>query len=216
MDKDLLSIQEARDLATAACDAQRLWLHATQDEVDRVCAAMADAAFQASERLGQMAHEETGYGVAAHKKLKNEFASRNVWESIKDIKTVGVVAHDPQRKLYEIAWPMGVIVGLVPSTNPTSTVMFKVLMAVKARDAIIVCPHPSAEVLSGDNPSYGRCCRKSWRAKGVDFLHRKCLFARHAGIDAHKYAALILATGGIADGARGTFHRQTGLRRWPG
>ena len=90
IDHDLLSIQEARDLADAAYQAQLIWKHATQEEVDRVCAAMADAAFAASAQLGQMAHDETGYGIAAHKKLKNELGSRIVWESIKDIKTVGV------------------------------------------------------------------------------------------------------------------------------
>ncbi|RXL85040.1 acetaldehyde dehydrogenase, partial [Citrobacter sp. AAK_AS5] len=82
--------------------------------VDRVCSAMAAAAFNAAERLGQMAHEETGYGVAAHKRLKNEFAAQNVWNSIKDIKTVGVIRHDPQKRFYEIAWPMGVVAALTP------------------------------------------------------------------------------------------------------
>ena len=79
---------------------------------------MADAAFQASARLGQMAHEETGYGIPAHKKLKNELASKGVWNSIKDIPTVGVIHHDAQRNIYEIAWPMGVIAALTPSTKP--------------------------------------------------------------------------------------------------
>jgi acetaldehyde dehydrogenase (acetylating) len=72
MDQDLLSIQEARDLTSRAFDAWKVWAKASQEQVDRVCAAMADAAFNASERLGQMAHEETGYGVPAHKRLKNE------------------------------------------------------------------------------------------------------------------------------------------------
>ncbi len=76
MDSDLASIQEARDLASAAFEAQKVWAKATQAQVDSVCAAMAEAGFQASERLGQMASEETGYGVPAHKKLKNEFGSR--------------------------------------------------------------------------------------------------------------------------------------------
>jgi len=144
MDKDLLSIQEARDLADAAFQAQLVWGHASQEEVDRVCAAMADAAYLASARLGQLAFEETGYGVAAHKKLKNELGSRVVWESIKNIRTVGVIRQDEQHRIFDIAWPMGVIVALTPSTNPTSTAMFKVLSAVKARNAIIVAPHPSA------------------------------------------------------------------------
>src|SRR5512135_2239603 len=113
MDKDLASIQEARDLVAAAYAAWQVWSRASQQEVDRVCAAMAEAGYQASERLGRLAQEETGYGVAAHKKLKNEFGSRVVWQSIRDQKTVGVVRHDADRRLYEIAWPMGVVAALV-------------------------------------------------------------------------------------------------------
>ncbi|MEE8482464.1 MAG: aldehyde dehydrogenase family protein, partial [Acidiferrobacterales bacterium] len=143
-DKDLLSIQEARQMVQKARAAQLQWANATQEEVDRVCEAMADVAYQASERLGRMASEETGYGVPEHKKLKNEFASKAVWESIKNIKTVGVVNHDAARKVYEIAWPMGIVAALTPSTNPTSTVINKALISVKARNAIIVAPHPSA------------------------------------------------------------------------
>jgi acetaldehyde dehydrogenase (acetylating) len=99
MDKDLISIQEARDSVSASHDAWKTWSKASQEEVDRVCAAMADAGFQASERLGRLAQEETGFGVALHKKLKNEFGSRVVWESIRDLKTVGVIRQDPARRL---------------------------------------------------------------------------------------------------------------------
>ena len=72
LDKDLSSIQEARDLAQKAYEAWKSWSHASQAEVDRVCAAMAEAGYQAAERLGRLAQEETGFGVAAHKKIKNE------------------------------------------------------------------------------------------------------------------------------------------------
>ena len=137
-------MQEARTLASRAFEAWKVWSKASQQDVDRVCAAMAAAAFNAADRLGQLAHEETGYGVPAHKRLKNEFASRNVWESIKDIKTAGVIHHDPEKRIYQIAWPMGVVAGLTPSTNPTSTVIYKILIAVKARDAIVIAPHPAA------------------------------------------------------------------------
>ena len=197
MDKDLVSIQEARDLAEAAYQAQMAWGHATQEEVDRVCAAMADAAYADSARLGQMACEETGYGIPDHKRLKNELGSRIVWESIKNTPTVGVVRQDAQRRVYEIAWPVGVIAALTPSTNPTSTAMYKVLSAVKARDAIIVAPHPSA----------ARCTQETCRVMQVA--------AEKAGAPAnlvnciqnislpgtqelmrHKRVRLILATGG--------------------
>lgn len=88
LDKDLSSIQEARDLAQRAYAAWKVWGHASQAEVDRVCAAMAETGYQAAERLGRLAQEETGFGVAAHKKLKNEFGSQVVWESIRGLKTV--------------------------------------------------------------------------------------------------------------------------------
>ena len=118
LDKDLSSIQEARDLANAAHEAWKDWSRATQADVDRVCAAMAEAGYRASERLGRLAQEETGYGVAAHKKLKNEFGSRWVWESIRDLKTVGVIRHDPARRLYEIASPMGLVTALEKFVTP--------------------------------------------------------------------------------------------------
>jgi acetaldehyde dehydrogenase (acetylating) len=143
-DQDLVSIQEARELAVQAFNAWKIWAKASQEQVARVCSAMAEAAFNAADRLGRVAHEETGYGVADHKRLKNEFAARSVWESIKDIKTVGVIGRDDQKRIYEIAWPMGVIAALTPSTNPTSTVIYKTLISVKARDAIVIAPHPSA------------------------------------------------------------------------
>ena len=106
MDKDLSSVQEARDLVARAYEAWKTWSRASQADVDRVCAAMAEAGYQASERLGRLAQEETGYGVAAHKKLKNQFGSRIVWNSLREMKTVGVIRHDPDHRLYEIAWPI--------------------------------------------------------------------------------------------------------------
>lgn len=144
-DADLRSMQQARRLAVAARAAQREFLSASQAEVDRFCAAMAEAGCAAAERLGRLAAEETGYGVAQHKRLKDEFATRDVWASIKDVPTVGVLREDPAAKVVEIGWPVGVVAALTPSTNPTSTAMFKILVAVKARNGIVVAPHPSAK-----------------------------------------------------------------------
>jgi len=144
-DLDLRSMQEARRLAIAAKEAQRAFFHASQSEVDRIVEAMAQAAYDHAEYLGRMAHEETGFGVPLHKKVKNEFAARRIWESIKDVKTVGLIREDKANKILEFAWPVGVIAGLTPSTNPTSTVIFKVLIAVKARNGIVIAPHPSAK-----------------------------------------------------------------------
>jgi acetaldehyde dehydrogenase (acetylating) len=144
LDTDLRSIQEVRNLAVAARHAQREFFHFSQEQVDKVCAAMAEAAFNESARLGQMATDETTYGVPAHKRVKNEFASKFLWDSLKDVKTVGVIQRDDAKKIVEIGWPVGVLAGFTPSTNPTSTAMFKCLIAVKARNAMIISPHPSA------------------------------------------------------------------------
>jgi acetaldehyde dehydrogenase (acetylating) len=196
-DLDLQSIQEARTLAVAAREAQRQFLHASQAEVDRICTAMVEAAHAAAERLGRLAVEETGYGVPEHKTLKNVLCSRLLWDAIKDIPTVGVIRHDERKKIYDIAWPMGVVAALTPSTNPTSTVMFKILIAVKAKDAIVVAPHPSAV----------KCCVETARLmaeageragmpKGLVSCMSKVTLPGTQELMKHPYTALILATGG--------------------
>jgi acetaldehyde dehydrogenase (acetylating) len=143
-DKDLQSIQEARRLADDSHLAQQQFARFSQEQVDRAGAAMAEAAYNEAERLGRMAVEETGYGIARHKMLKNHLASRVVWESIKNIKTVGVIREDRARGVVEIGWPMGVVAALIPSTNPTSTVIYKTLISIKARNGIVHAPHPAA------------------------------------------------------------------------
>ena len=197
LDKDLASIQEARDLTSQAYEAWKIWSHASQEQVDRVCAAMAEAAFAAAERLARMAHEETGYGVVAHKKIKNEFASRGVWNSIKDIKTVGVIRVDVEKKLYEIAWPMGVVAALTPSTNPTSTVIYKILIAIKARDAIVIAPHPSAAKCCYEAASLmARVAEENGAPKGLIACLQAISLPGTNELMSHKNTALILATGG--------------------
>lgn len=196
-DKDLQSIQQARSMVEAAHQAQLVWAKASQELVDRVCEAMVNAAFNAAERLGRMASEETGYGVPEHKKIKNEFASRHVWNSIKDVKTVGVVRHDPGTRVYEIAWPMGVVAALTPSTNPTSTVINKILISVKARNGVVVAPHPSAV----------NCCVEAARLmaqaavqagapEGLIHCMSQVSLPGTNELMSHRYVAVILATGG--------------------
>ena len=144
LDKDLQSIQEMRELVQKAKQAQLEFRAYDQGRVDRIVKAMADAGFDAAERLGRMAHEETGFGKPDDKKKKNEFATRRVWESIKDLRSVGVIREDREKKIIEIAEPMGVVCALIPSTNPTSTVMFKAIISVKGRNGIVASPHPRA------------------------------------------------------------------------
>ncbi len=144
LDKDLQSIQEMRDLVQKAKQAQLEFKAYDQQRVNRIVAAMADAGYGAAEHLGRMAHEETGFGKPEDKKKKNEFATRRVWESIKDLRSVGVIREDREHRVIEIAEPMGVVAALIPSTNPTSTVMFKAIISVKGRNAIVASPHPRA------------------------------------------------------------------------
>ncbi|KUO58742.1 hypothetical protein APF79_06145 [bacterium BRH_c32] len=143
-DKDLKSIQEARTLAAKAKEAQLEFKHFNQAQVDKIVKAMADTAFKDAERLAKMACEETGFGKWQDKLIKNQFGSRDVYESIKDLKTVGVIDIRNNGKLLKIAEPMGVVAALIPSTNPTSTVIFKSLISLKCRNAIVASPHPRA------------------------------------------------------------------------
>ena len=144
MDTDLQSIQEVRDVLRDAHEAQQQFRSFTQEQVDRICLAMAAAGASQAARLGRLATEETGFGKPEDKEKKNLFATQRVWESIAALKTVGVIHEDPERRLFHIAEPMGIVAALIPSTNPTSTLMFKALISVKARNAIVASPHPNA------------------------------------------------------------------------
>lgn len=197
IDNDLQSIQEARNLVAAAREAQHQFMYASQAEVDRICAAIAEAGAAAAERLGRMACEETGYGVPEHKTLKNLLATRILWDAIKDVPTVGVIAHDERKRIYDIAWPMGVVAALTPSTNPTSTVLYKALIAVKARNAIIFAPHPSAAKSSLEAARVMiEAGVNAGMPKGLISCMSKISLGGTNELLRHKYTALILATGG--------------------
>src|SRR5688572_8001564 len=143
-DTDLKSIAEARACARTARLAQPRLAELSQEQIDAIVTAMAEAVTPHAEALARLAVEETGYGVVADKVQKNLFSSRQVYEFIKPLKTVGVINRLDDRKVVEIAEPFGVVAAVVPSTNPTSTAIYKVLIALKARCAIVVSPHPSA------------------------------------------------------------------------
>lgn len=145
IDKDLLSIQEVRCLIAKAKEAQKKVAQMSQAEIDRIVKAIADAGEANAEKLAKMAHEETGFGKWEDKVVKNLFGSRIVYESIKNLKTVGIINEDKENKVFEVAVPVGIIAGLIPSTNPTSTVLYKAQIAIKAGNAIIFSPHPNAK-----------------------------------------------------------------------
>jgi acetaldehyde dehydrogenase (acetylating) len=143
-DRDLRSIQQARAFASRAKEAQKTVAGFSQEQVDKICTAIAEAGRADAERLAKMAHEETGFGNAADKTKKNLFASMDVLESMKGLRTVGVLREDKEKRIVEIAEPMGVVAAVIPSTNPTSTTIYKALVSIKARNAVVMSPHPSA------------------------------------------------------------------------
>jgi len=197
LDPDLLSIQEARDLARAAKAAQEQWAKAGQEQVDRVCAAMAEAGAAAAADLGAKACAETGYGDPEHKRLKNLLCSTQLWEYIKDVRTVGVIERDDALGLFRVAQPMGVVAALVPSTNPTSTAFFKTLIAVKARDAIVVSPHPAAaKCTCAATQVMADAAVRAGAPAGLVSCMSRCTLAGTNELLRHKAVSLILATGG--------------------
>ena len=146
LDKDLQARQEARTLAKQAFAAQKQLARMTQEQLDKIVEAMAKAFSREAPALAQMAVEETGFGNVEDKIRKNRFASDTVATAVRNMKTVGVLRELPEEKLWEVAVPVGVIAAIVPSTNPTSTVCYKAIIALKAGNSIVFSPHPKAIV----------------------------------------------------------------------
>src|SRR3954468_17051080 len=195
-DKDLVSVQQARDLVEAAHRAQAQLARFDQARIDRICEAMARAALRDAVRLGQLAVEETGYGIPDDKREKNRFASEDVWNYFRGLRTVGVI--NESKDVLEIASPRGVVCGIIPSTNPTSTAIFKILIAIKSRNAIVLSPHPSAARCINETV---KVMREAGVKEGLPAEAIGCMTsATIEGTEAlmkHKQTAVILATGGI-------------------
>jgi acetaldehyde dehydrogenase (acetylating) len=145
LDRDLQSIQEVRDLIARAKAAQRQLAEMPQERLDAICKAVAEACAAKAEPLAKMAVEETGYGVWQDKVLKNLLGSSITYESIREMRAVGVLREDKARGILEVGVPMGVVAALIPSTNPTSTAMYKSIISLKAGNAIVISPHPGAK-----------------------------------------------------------------------
>ena len=143
-DKDLSARQEARDLAKQASQAQHILADLPQEKLDAIVEAMASSFSRQAPALAQMAVEETGFGNVEDKITKNRFASETVAASLRGMKTVGLLREDREHQLWEIGVPMGAIAAIVPSTNPTSTICYKALIALKAGCSIVFSPHPKA------------------------------------------------------------------------
>ena len=144
MDRDLESIQEARRLIESAAEAQKVLAGYNQAQIDDVVRACAEAAQANAEPLARLAVEETTYGKVEDKVEKNLFCARDVYNAIKGMKTVGVIREDSEAGIVEMAVPAGVVAAIIPVTNPTSTAIFKALIAIKGRNSVVMSPHPNA------------------------------------------------------------------------
>ncbi|GAA6326272.1 acetaldehyde dehydrogenase (acetylating) [Fusobacterium ulcerans] len=197
MDKDLLSIQQVRDLLKAAKTAQAIYAEFTQEQVDKVVEAMSMEVRKYAEKLAKMANEETGFGKWQDKVIKNKFAAEIVYESIKGMKTIGIF--DEKDSVMDVAVPMGVVAGLIPSTNPTSTVIYKTLIALKAGNGIVISPHPNAKKCIIETVEILRkAAYEAGAPEGLIGVIEIPTMEATAELMKHKDTALILATGGEA------------------
>ncbi len=197
VDKDLLSIQEARALIRSARTALTYFLDIGQEKVDSIIKAITDAAVSNAENLAKMAVEETGFGKWQDKKAKNMLASDKLYHHIKDMKTIGVINEDKEKKIIEVATPAGVIAAVIPSTNPTSTTIYKAMISLKSGNAVVFSPHPSAKKCIGETVEIIRSALKSQGAP--EELVSVMSFPSIEGTnELMKETDLIIATGGPA------------------
>lgn len=185
------------ELAVKANVALKEMENLNQEQVDHIVHEMSMAALDKHMLLAKMAVEETGRGIYEDKAIKNMYASEYIWNSIKHDKTVGVISEDKQTGLVQIAEPVGVVCGVTPTTNPTSTTIFKAMIALKTRNPIVFAFHPSAQKCSA---KAAEIVRDAAIAAGAP---ENCVqWIEHPSIDAtgalmnHPGIATVLATGG--------------------
>ncbi len=197
-DRDLASIAEARNLVRRAKAAAPVLAEFTQAQIDAIVDAMAAAVTPQAEALARLACDETGYGVVADKIQKNLFASQKIYNFIRPMKTVGVVNRIEDRKIVEIAEPFGVVAAIVPTTNPTSTAIYKILISMKARCPIVLSPHPSAvRCITRVAEIMHDAARKAGAPEGaINWMTQVTLEGTQELMKARE-TAVILATGGM-------------------
>jgi acetaldehyde dehydrogenase (acetylating) len=196
-DPDLVSIQEARDLVAQAASAQKEFASFSQQQVDAVVEACATAATAAAESLARHAVEETGFGNVQDKTTKNTFASVTVADAIRGLRTVGVIREDREKQILEVATPVGVVAAVIPSTNPTSTAIYKTLIALKARNGIVLSPHPSAARCICETAAVlSKAALGAGAPQGLIGCTRHTTLAATQELMRHSLVGVILATGG--------------------
>ncbi len=197
MDQDLESIQEARRLVQAAHDAWLKFEDFAEDQVERLLLEISRAGIANAEALARIAVSETGYGTVEHKTVKNLFCADDVYRAIRPMKTVGIVNEDKEKRVFEVASSIGVIAAIIPSTNPTSTTIYKALIALKGRNTIVFSPHPSAVRCIGET---SRIIAEAAERAGAPKNAVSCM--THPTMEGtqelmkHPLTSLILATGG--------------------
>ncbi|MBX7183652.1 MAG: aldehyde dehydrogenase family protein [Vicinamibacteria bacterium] len=195
---DRAAMSEAAEKVARAHASLAAMRSLTQASVDGIVAAMSRAAIPEAARLAELANRETGYGNVADKTTKNLFASERVGNHIASLKTVGVIRDDESTGITEIGEPMGVLAAIVPSTNPTSTAIFKALIGIKARCPVVLSPHPSARQCVIESFAV---IEKAARASGLPEGALQCLetvsLAATESLMKSRHTAVILATGGI-------------------
>jgi acetaldehyde dehydrogenase (acetylating) len=197
MDNDLQSVQEARSLLQAAHEAWLQFEHFTEEQVERILLEISKTGIANAELLAQMAVEETGFGNAEHKTLKNLFCAQNVYQAIRPMKTVGIVNEDKEKRVFEVASPIGVIAAIIPSTNPTSTTIYKALIALKGRNAIVFSPHPSAmRCINETARLIADAAERAGAPRGVISCMKMPTTEGTQELMKHPLTSLILATGG--------------------
>src|ERR1051326_7852858 len=200
-DRDLVSIAEARSLARRAKQAWLELAELDQARIDAIVDAMAAAATPQAEAFARLAVEETGYGVVEDKIQKNLFASQKVYQFIKPMKTVGVVARHEDTRVIEIAEPFGVVAAVVPSTNPTSTAIYKILISLKARCSIVLSPHPSAvKCITRVAEVMNEAALRAGAPAGAINWMTTVTIEGTQELMKHRDVAVILATGGMGLG----------------
>ena len=198
MERDLASVAEARALARSAARAQLELAECSQERIDAIVDAMAAAVRPQAETLARLAVEETGYGIVADKIEKTLFSANRVHAFIRPMKTVGVVRRLDDRKVIEIAEPFGVVAAIVPSTNPTSTAVYKILISIKARCAIVLSPHPAAvRCITRTAEIMYEAARQAGAPEGCVSWMRTVSLDGTQELMKHRDVALILATGGL-------------------
>jgi acetaldehyde dehydrogenase (acetylating) len=196
-DRDLVSIQEARELAAAASAAQQKFSRFTQEQVDAVVEAVSKAAAGAAETLARSAVEETGYGNVPDKIIKNQLGAIEVARAIRGMRTVGIINEDREKKIVEVAVPVGVVCAIIPSTNPTSTTIYKTLISLKSRNGIVMSPHPAAiRCICQTAKVMARAAASAGAPEGLIQCMERTSLAGTQELMRAPQVAMILATGG--------------------